>query len=53
MENGTLAPQAAKCMKTILESLKNIEFIDPVVTVKSTLDETATAALYELADALK
>lgn len=36
VENGTWAPQAAKCMKAILEPMKNLEFVDPVVTIKST-----------------
>ena len=41
VENGTWAPQAAKCMKAILEPMKNIEFVEPVVTIKSTLQDEA------------
>ncbi len=39
VENGTWAPQAAKCMKSILEPMKNLEFVEPVVTIKSTLQD--------------
>ena len=41
VENGTWAPQAAKCMRTILEPMKNLEFVEPVVTIKSTLQDPA------------
>ena len=41
VENGTWAPQAAKCMKAILEPMKNLEFVEPVVTIKSTLKDEA------------
>jgi len=53
VENGTWAPQAAKCMKAILEPMKNLEFVEPVVTIKSTLNEASTAALEELVSNLK
>jgi len=53
VENGTWAPQAAKCMKAILEPMKNIEFIEPVVTIKSTLNQESEQKLLELVDALK
>ncbi|SFN77719.1 Flavorubredoxin [Pseudobutyrivibrio sp. JW11] len=41
VENGTWAPQAAKCMKAILEPMKNMEFVEPVVSIKSTLQDPA------------
>lgn len=53
VENGTWAPQAAKCMKAILEPMKNLEFVEPVVTIKSTLNEESSAKLAELAGALR
>ncbi|SDB25197.1 Flavorubredoxin [Pseudobutyrivibrio sp. YE44] len=53
VENGTWAPQAAKNMKAILEPMKNLEFLEPVVTIKSTLNEASSAQLTELANALK
>ena len=52
VENGTWAPQAAKCMKAILEPMKNLEFIDPVVTIKSTLNPSNESALDTLVAAL-
>lgn len=52
VENGTWAPQAAKCMKAILEPMKNLEFIDPVVTIKSTLNASSESALDTLVAAL-
>ena len=39
MENGSWAPMAAKIMKGIVEGFKNIEMVDPVVTIKSTMNE--------------
>jgi len=51
VENGTWAPQAAKCMRAILEPMKNLEFVEPVVTIKSTLQDEAQ--LDELVGALK
>ena len=48
MENGTWAPTAAKQMKAIVESFKNIEMIEPVVTIKSTLNENSRAQMDEL-----
>ena len=52
VENGTWAPQAAKCMRAILEPMKNLEFIDPVVTIKSTLNPSTESALDTLVAAL-
>ncbi|MBR1623637.1 MAG: FprA family A-type flavoprotein, partial [Pseudobutyrivibrio sp.] len=53
VENGTWAPQAAKCMRAILEPMKNMEFVEPVVTLKSTLNAESSAKLEELIAALK
>ncbi len=39
VENGTWAPQAAKCMRAILEPMKNLEFVEPVVSIKSSLSD--------------
>lgn len=39
IENGSWAPMAAKHMKTVLESMKDITILEPVVSVKSTLKE--------------
>lgn len=37
VENGTWAPMAAKCMKAVLEGMKNITILGPVVSIKSRL----------------
>lgn len=52
IENGSWAPLAAKKMKAELEGLKNLVFIEEVVTVKSALKETDVAQLEKLADEL-
>lgn len=39
IENGSWAPMAAKHMKTVLESMKEITVLEPVVSIKSTLKE--------------
>ena len=44
---------AAKTMRNILETMKNITIVEPVVTIKSVLKETDIPALDQLADALK
>ena len=52
IENGSWAPTAAKTMRNILETMKNITIVEPVVTIKSVLKETDIPALDQLADAL-
>lgn len=52
IENGTWAPTAAKTMKGILDTMKNINVVQPVVTIKSTLKESDVAGLNELTEAL-
>ena len=53
IENGSWAPTAAKTMRNILETMRNITIVEPVVTIKSVLKETDIPALDQLADALK
>ena len=53
VENGTWAPMAAKTMKGMLEGSKGIEFVEPVVTVRSALNDVSRAQIVALADALK
>lgn len=53
IENGSWAPTAAKTMRNILETMKNITIVEPVVTIKSVLKETDIPALDQFADALK
>ena len=49
IENGTWAPTAGKCMKDILSEMKNITLIEPLVTIKSTLNTESKAELEKLA----
>lgn len=53
IENGSWAPTAAKTMRNILETMKNITIVEPVVTIKSVLKESDIPALEQLADAIK
>ncbi len=52
VENGTLAPMAAKKMTEILSSLKNVTLAETVVTVKSTLSAESEAAMDKLVSEL-
>lgn len=52
IENGTWAPLAAKAMKSMLEKSKKLTFLEPVVTIRSALNEESTEKLKELAAAL-
>ena len=48
IENGTWAPTAGKCMQDILVAMKNINIIDPIVTIRSRLNEESKLKLEEL-----
>ncbi|MCM1514455.1 MAG: FprA family A-type flavoprotein [Anaeroplasma bactoclasticum] len=52
IENGTWAPVAGNVIKKKLQGAKNIQFLDPVVTVISSLDDISKNAISELAHAL-
>lgn len=52
IENGSWAPVAAKKMRETMESMKNISFIEPMVTVESVVSASTLEALQQLADAL-
>ncbi len=49
IENGTWAPTAAKTMKSLLESCKNLTFTDTVVQIKSALNDDSRAQISALA----
>ena len=53
IENGTWAPMAAKVMKGLFEGSKGIEFVEPVVTIRSALNDASRAQIAALADVLK
>lgn len=52
MENGSWAPTAARVMKAELEGMKNIEIVEPVITIKSTLKLDNVEQMKELAKVL-
>ena len=52
IENGTWGPVAAKQMKEILDGLKNMNVLEPVVTLKSALNDASMEQLEKLADAI-
>lgn len=52
IENGSWAPMAGKIMKETLAAMKEITILEPVVTVKSTLNAESEAQLRALAQAL-
>ena len=52
VENGSWAPSAARVMKEMLGQMKEVEVVEPVVTVRSRLKETDLPALEALAEAL-
>ena len=52
VENGSWAPCAARVMRNIVDTFKNITVVEPVVTIKSTVKESDKAALSSLAQAM-
>lgn len=52
MENGSWAPTAARVMRKMFETSKNLTILDEIVTIKGSLDAASTAQLHALADAL-
>ena len=52
IENGSWAPTAAKGMLKLLENSKNLELLEPTVTLRGALGAESEAQLTSLADAL-
>ena len=52
IENGSWAPMAAKTMREMLAQSKALNILDPVVTIKSALNEQSAAQLDALCEAL-
>lgn len=52
IENGSWAPMAGKIMKETMTGMKEITVLEPVVTIKSTLNADSTVALEALCEAL-
>ena len=52
IENGSWAPVAAKSMKAILDTMKDLTVCDTVVSIKSTMKDADVTAMNTLADEL-
>ena len=52
IENGSWAPCAARVMKGMFESMKDVEILSPTVTIRSRMHADDEAALEALADAV-
>lgn len=52
LENGSWAPSAARTAKGIIEGWKNVELLEPVVTIKSTMKDSDIPNIEALADAV-
>lgn len=49
VQNGSWAPSAAKCMSEIISKMKDIKVIEPVVTIKTKMNDESKQMLNELA----
>jgi flavorubredoxin len=52
VENGSWAPSAAKTMRAMLEGMKQVDIVEPVVTLRGCLKDTDIPQLEALAEAL-
>ena len=50
IENGSWAPASGKKMKEILENMKDLEIVEPIITIKSRLKEDDISKLESLVD---
>ena len=52
VENGSWAPSAARAIKAMLEQMKDIELVEPIVTIRSRMKQSDIPALTTLAESL-
>ena len=52
VENGTWAPSAGRAMRALIEPLRNVNIVEPMVTIMSTMKKTDIPSLEALADAV-
>lgn len=50
IENGSWAPSAGRIMKEMLSKMKNINIVDPLITIRSTMKQADIPLLEALAD---
>ena len=48
IENGSWAPSSGKVMKQYFEEMKNIEIVEPIVTIKSKLNSDSFEKMKDL-----
>ena len=52
VENGSWAPTAGRVMRAMLEGMKNVTVVEPMVTIRSRMKESDLPAMQQLATAL-
>ena len=52
IENGSWAPSAGRVMKEMLTAMKDIDLVEPMVTIRSTMQPTDEPAMKALAEAI-
>ena len=52
VENGSWAPTAGRVMRAMLEGMKNVAVVEPMVTIRSRMKESDLPAMEQLATAL-
>lgn len=52
IENGSWAPTAGRVMKGLLSEMKEIEIVEPMITIRSRMKQSDLVAMEALADAL-
>ena len=52
IENGSWAPSAGRVMKQMLAEMKDIDLVEPMVTIRSTMQPTDEPAMKALAEAI-
>ena len=52
IENGSWAPSAGKCMKKILQEMKNLDIIEPTITIKSKMNKQNEEQMKGLGDVI-
>ena len=53
VENGSWGPCAGRVMKSILETMKNIDLVEEIVTIRSTMKTADLPALERMVEAMK
>ena len=52
LENGSWAPSAGRVMRSMLEEMKAVEIVEPMVTIRSRMKESDIPSMQQLVEAL-